>query len=116
MPWDRSGEDSPQDYDDEADRMKQKITDLETEIERLRAAGKHMEQLYTGALKDAERDLLERDRLREAARSIRETCAVIAETWRSPHGGPRDLEVAQAIAKSIRDYEQQMREGKDAAT
>ena len=30
------GEDSPQDYDDEIDRLKQKITDLETENARLR--------------------------------------------------------------------------------
>jgi len=29
-------EDSPQDYDDEIDRLKQKITDLETEVGRLR--------------------------------------------------------------------------------
>jgi hypothetical protein len=32
----------------------------------------------------------------------RECCAKIAETWRSPYGGPRDLEVAQAIAAAIR--------------
>jgi len=35
---DSHGEDSPQDHDDEIDRLKQKITDLETEIERLLAA------------------------------------------------------------------------------
>lgn len=32
----------------------------------------------------------------------RERCATIAERWRSPYGGPRDLEVAQAIAEAIR--------------
>lgn len=32
----------------------------------------------------------------------RERCAKIAESWRSPYGGPRDLEVAEAIAAAIR--------------
>lgn len=32
------GEDSKQDYEDESDRLKQRVTDLETEISRLRAA------------------------------------------------------------------------------
>lgn len=31
-----------------------------------------------------------------------EECARIAESWRSPYGGPRDVEVAQAIAAAIR--------------
>lgn len=39
----------------------------------------------------------------EAARlDEREQCAKIAETWRSPYGGPRDFEVAEAISAIIR--------------
>jgi hypothetical protein len=41
-------------------------------------------------------------RLTELINDERERCAKVAENWRSPHGGPRDLEVAQAIAKAIR--------------
>lgn len=34
--------------------------------------------------------------------AVIEGCAKIAETWHSPHGGPRDVEVKQAIAAAIR--------------
>ena len=49
------GEDSPQDYDDEIDRLKQKITDLETEIERLMAANMRQCATILRLVEDEER-------------------------------------------------------------
>lgn len=40
--------------------------------------------------------------LEEAEIAERERCAQIAESWRSPYGGLRDAEVAEAIAEKIR--------------
>jgi hypothetical protein len=39
----------------------------------------------------------------DAVSAERERCARIVETWHSPHGGPRDVEVKQAIANAIRN-------------
>jgi hypothetical protein len=72
--------------------------------EALRISGEHPAQgLAIGAAALSIEDAIaEIEGLRAAVAAECERCAEIAENWRSPYGGPRDGEVAEAIAEEIR--------------
>ena len=76
------GEDSPQDHDDEIDRLKQKITDLETEIERLRADRKTYDAWAAEIKIGIENMRVKNDRLREALRRIDIGQSIEPDHWK----------------------------------